>query len=90
MEKQFIKLKGSDLSFSALKINEKKDSIILRLYNNSNESRNAEIEFSFSLREVFFTDLKGTRKNSIEIDGCAVKEIDFNPKEIITIETYQR
>lgn len=86
LEKQFIKLKGRDISFSALKINEKQDSIILRLYNNSNESRNVEIEFSFSIREAFFTDLKEVRKNSIEIAGGSIKKIDLNPKEIITIE----
>jgi mannosylglycerate hydrolase len=86
LETGFIAIDNKDLVVSAIKKSEDRDSIIIRVYNPTQEIAEGNLSFNSKIDEAYFTDLNEKRNASIRcIDGYNIP-ITAGCNKIVTVE----
>jgi alpha-mannosidase len=85
LQKSFVSIDGSNIILSSMKRAEERDSIIIRMYNPSEEDSKGKLEIGFDFEEAYMVNL-----NEERIEGLTVSEsiIDFKADhgKIVSIE----
>ena len=82
----FLEIYPDCLVQSAFKKAEDRDSLILRVFNPTDEKVKAAIKTGFKLRDAWVTDLNENRLGSLSVEGGDRLGLDVGAKAIVTIE----
>lgn len=81
---QFLKTHGR-IRLSALKAHERRDTMVMRIYNPTEQAEPVDLEFSSELLEVYETDLEENRLRVLPSQGKKLR-FETEPKRIVTLE----
>lgn len=84
-EKAFIQIDNENVIIEAIKKAEDDNSLVIRLYENSNSTSNAKIHFGFDVKSVQLVDIMEENPENVSIDEGNVN-IMFKPFEIQTLK----
>ena len=82
----FFEIKPEQLVLSAFKKAEDGSSLIMRLFNPTDNEIHGDIQFTVGIREAYLTNLNEERLQSLKIEGNNHIEIDAGVNKIVTIE----
>lgn len=83
---QFITLRSDDLLLSCLKLGERRDYVILRIWNTSEEIGTGRLTTHRRVKKAYRLNLKEQRDKALPIAKNNSIEIHAKPKEIVTLE----
>lgn len=84
-KKSFLELFGDDLLISAVKTREQNDNLIIRIFNVSDEKRDARLVLGSNIKNAYLVNLAENRIGKPDYTENTVA-FDVGPKKIITIE----
>ena len=84
-EKSFLHLKSDHVMLSALKVSEKKDALLIRVYEDQNRRGSVKIGFHKDIIEAAECDLLENEIQDIKLENGSL-EFDINPYEIKTFK----
>ena len=85
MENSFLKIKNSNLHFSALKKAADRNNFILRVYNTTGTDQTSFVKAYNQIEKAWYTDLNENRIDEIDAESDQF-EITAGPHKIVTVE----
>ena len=82
----FIEIASEKISLSTLKKCEKRDTLVLRLFNPTGKQINTKIKFQSSLKKAWMTNMNEERREQLKMVDNHIIPLKFGKKQIITIE----
>ncbi len=84
-EFSFVEINPTEIVLSALKRCEKRESLVLRLYNPTSEEITGLVKCGLPVKEAWLTNMNEERRDQLTVNNDSV-EISFGHKKIVTVE----
>ena len=84
-EMSFVSVEPKEISLSTMKRAEKRDSLILRLFNPTEKEVVGKVNFHKDIKEAWLTNMNEERRDEIKFENNSIV-VNFGAKKIVTIE----
>jgi len=84
-ELSFVEVEPKEIALSMLKQAEKRETIVVRLFNPTDSEISGKVNFHQNIKEAWLINLNEERKEELPLKGSSIS-INFGVKKIVTIE----